>query len=518
MTGPYVHLKTVLGLPSIADARPQLSDDNLLETGVHASYVSTEDSLVLRDASGNLVVELVRWGHRENDDQVEIPGEALPWQAHAEITSLLLDEARRLVDRSGNILQILAKADHYGHTTTQTVEALASLVERPVAFKGPSHLLLTWAGSTREMDPVRRATVETGEINEAVRAHLEKQGVLSRIGTADHAFRVDGDDRIGMSPRVVCPVRGAEVLFGYLSIAEGSRPLDPLDYLAVETGAVVLSFQMARERALAEQSRTDQAIIAYDLVFGPVSGQPGIRRMHAERAGIDLDLEHRVIALIPDAQSTVNAERWARERESMLATLGDLMARKQPRSVAVFGVEDALVILIALDADATHEMADHAVAALRAYHQVHHLYVGISGAHRGAHRWRVGWDEARLAAWTAMGKGSDSSSTHYEGLGALRLLNSLSDDVINEQIDLTLGTDARFLDAFWETYSALVATGYNKAEAARRLFVHVNTLRYRIDRIKAVTGCDPDDPGDRFTLECVLRLIDLRAARQAAGY
>ncbi|KUL56074.1 MULTISPECIES: PucR family transcriptional regulator [Streptomyces] len=52
-----------------------------------------------------------------------------------------------------------------------------------------------------------------------------------------------------------------------------------------------------------------------------------------------------------------------------------------------------------------------------------------------------------------------------------------------------------------ETLTTCAAAGYVNAEAARRLNVGVRTLSYRLERIRALTGYDPGDALQRFTLE-----------------
>ncbi|MFI0817175.1 PucR family transcriptional regulator [Streptomyces sp. NPDC021098] len=52
-----------------------------------------------------------------------------------------------------------------------------------------------------------------------------------------------------------------------------------------------------------------------------------------------------------------------------------------------------------------------------------------------------------------------------------------------------------------ETLTACAAAAYVNAEAARRLNIGVRTLSYRLARIKDLTGYDPGDALQRFTLE-----------------
>jgi DNA-binding PucR family transcriptional regulator len=50
------------------------------------------------------------------------------------------------------------------------------------------------------------------------------------------------------------------------------------------------------------------------------------------------------------------------------------------------------------------------------------------------------------------------------------------------------------------TLNAYFATGNVTTETARRLHLSVRTITYRLDRIKTLTGHDPTDPTQRFTI------------------
>jgi DNA-binding PucR family transcriptional regulator len=52
-----------------------------------------------------------------------------------------------------------------------------------------------------------------------------------------------------------------------------------------------------------------------------------------------------------------------------------------------------------------------------------------------------------------------------------------------------------------ETLRAYFAAGGISTVAARSLHLSVRALTYRLERIAALTGHDPTDPSDRFTLQ-----------------
>ena len=72
-----------------------------------------------------------------------------------------------------------------------------------------------------------------------------------------------------------------------------------------------------------------------------------------------------------------------------------------------------------------------------------------------------------------------------------------------------LATDGRSAGELLETLRAYLDEGGVRRRAAARLFVHVNTVVYRLDRIERLLGRDLDDPSDRFELTLALRILDL---------
>ncbi|MGY4642858.1 hypothetical protein ACVW07_000691 [Cellulomonas sp. URHB0016] len=66
--------------------------------------------------------------------------------------------------------------------------------------------------------------------------------------------------------------------------------------------------------------------------------------------------------------------------------------------------------------------------------------------------------------------------------------------------------------ALLETLSAYLGTGRSLEAAARTLYVHPNTVRYRLRRVADVTGWDPLDARESYVLQTALALGRLEAA------
>ncbi|MFC8923958.1 PucR family transcriptional regulator [Cellulosimicrobium sp. NPDC057127] len=64
-----------------------------------------------------------------------------------------------------------------------------------------------------------------------------------------------------------------------------------------------------------------------------------------------------------------------------------------------------------------------------------------------------------------------------------------------------------------ETLSAYLGTGRSLEAAARSLYVHPNTVRYRLRKVSEITGWDPLDARESFVLQVALALGQLSSAR-----
>jgi DNA-binding PucR family transcriptional regulator len=97
-------------------------------------------------------------------------------------------------------------------------------------------------------------------------------------------------------------------------------------------------------------------------------------------------------------------------------------------------------------------------------------------------------------------------------LGLTGLLAAVDDSRLADFVERNLGRiaehDRARGGALLDTLKAYLEEGEQQA-AARRLQVHPNTLRYRLDRIREISGADLDDPETRLNLAVALRVHGL---------
>lgn len=82
-------------------------------------------------------------------------------------------------------------------------------------------------------------------------------------------------------------------------------------------------------------------------------------------------------------------------------------------------------------------------------------------------------------------------------------------DFCRNTLDKLLEYDHDCDSELQETVRALLACNFNWKATAEKLFVHVNTLRYRYDKIEQLLSIDLADPDVRFNLYAAIRVGDV---------
>ncbi|MFI0895696.1 PucR family transcriptional regulator [Streptomyces sp. NPDC020983] len=259
---------------------------------------------------------------------------------------------------------------------------------------------------------------------------------------------------------------------------------------ALEAGVHALAEGHARaQRHAVRRAEADRRAFVDALLYG--RSDPGRIAEQAERFGLRLAERHTVVVAAPAGEPYDERHALLRRVERELAgRFGDhdaLVAPKDGRLVCVAPTEqqpvvDAFVRLAAAEEGgrvAVSRPHSGAVGVVRSYEEA---LSALDLAERLALEPRVLLAAELLVFPVLMRDRAAMSDLVHSVLGPLREARGGAGPLL-------------------ETLSAYAAAGYVNAEAARRLDLSVRALAYRLERIAALTGFDPDDPLQRYTLE-----------------
>ena len=308
---------------------------------------------------------------------------------------------------------------------------------------------------------------------------------------------------------VLAPIAVGDAIFGYLAIlSEG----DELDLQIVQHAANVYALSMMRERMAAEVARQLKDELLEGLLFGRTQDEQ-VARERAMRLGYSPEMVYRVVVVVAQSGGEDRPETVA-QRRRLLESVEELVLRVAPEAFAT--VRDDELVVLAPDAVDARELGRAAVQQAAALVPDWRVTVGIGGPLANAGAIARSYLQARRALETAQRFENQGEVVVFEDLGLYRLLFHVSDAAeLRGFTDQVLGAlieyDERHNADFVRTLAAFLENNGNLQATARALNLHVNSVAYRMQRIRAIAQLDLEQAEDRLLAQVALKILSTAA-------
>lgn len=299
--------------------------------------------------------------------------------------------------------------------------------------------------------------------------------------------------------RLVAPIVAGKMGRGFISLVfRQDEPYDALDIGFARSGAAVCALEMAKEKAIREAQKRVQGNVLEQFLGGMINENEALLRL--TRLGYQPD-QHYTTLYIGGLRENIPSARQIEALCNEQAGALGYGALVQP-----YGSE--VIVFCEGDENAARDLAlavqGRAMERYRAQ-----VAIGI-GQNAGELRmWRESFQQA-VAAYRTAHQWRLTMPLAFWEMGVYRLLSLLAGSPeLRKFYHETLGELAQesshnmefitTLEAFFEEHGNLTRT-------AKRLHVHRNTLLYRMDRIREISGLDLDNPETRLAVHLALRI------------
>ncbi|MHA6795060.1 PucR family transcriptional regulator [Pseudonocardia bannensis] len=327
-----------------------------------------------------------------------------------------------------------------------------------------------------------------------------KPSSRSRTDTVRRAQRAGGPVR-DRDRLLALAQPGSEVL-GTIALLDPEGAATPTQVLTLKQAATVLGTELAHQRGLDEVELRLRRDLIDDLLNGTRSDTDEAGAVARARAlGHDLHAPHRVVVIRaqdrdPD-QVTTAAERAAAtlDMKSLITTRSDMVVLLAQRPSA-WGDR--------LPWPQLHAAVSRHIRSATA------VTIGVGGVYEHPGDAARSWQEALHALDVRLKSRRPDGVTVWDDLGIYRILTAAKDDdqvdgFIREWLGPLLDYDATHDTELVKTLAAYLESGGNYDEAAEELVVHRSTLRYRLKRIRQITGLRLTEADNRLNLHLATR-------------
>jgi len=378
----------------------------------------------------------------------------------------------RALERSTAIHSRLTRVAVAGEGQKGIAQAVHELTGYPVAVEDRYGNLSAWAGpncpAPYPKDPLPR-----------------REQMLRRVIREGRPVREGG--------RLLAVARPREDVLGVLVLVDPAATAGEQEQVALEHGATVLAMELARLRSVADTELRVRRELVEELLAGTDADSALAR---AQALGYDLERPHRVVlvegrARIRDSDAFFHGVRRA-ARDTGVGTL--ILARGGD-------------VVVLSDADRSWEDFRNTVLSNLGGGR---CKVGVGGRCDKPEDFPRSFQEATFALRLQDASNGTDQATVFDDLGVYRILSAVEDTESVERFVRTwlgalLDYDERKNSELVRTLSRYLECGGNYDATAAALMVHRSTLKYRLQRIREISGHDLTESDTRFNLQLATR-------------
>ncbi|MGH2366214.1 MAG: helix-turn-helix domain-containing protein [Chloroflexota bacterium] len=457
---------------------------NLQQRGVSALAVAgtvERDAIQAADASVLPVIELAATADLHGLER--------------SIIGLLVNKEAELESRANQIQRQLTQAAMQNRGLDGIVRELATLTGKSVAVRDTRLDVLAHAGEERWPGAGQR---------QAMQAMLQRPVSVTQEAAAEW---IGGQRQADPCWAAVIAVNNRAG--GLVTLAAAEEDLTELDQLVTSRAATVLAVELLKERAVVEAETKLQGDFVRDVLRGSYGNESAAL---ARLAHLDWDVA---------ARQGVLALNVGGAAEAGAAALRAAVGRRGIRPLVTVWEGEVACIYPLPDGTGPAQWRDAAeLIRLEVGGEVSSRPVscGIGRPNaglRGLQRSFVEAEQALRAGERLFGPGQ---TVAFADLGAYRLLahlqgtpelDAFQQETLGELADYDRKTGSHLM----QTLEGFFTHNGNLSKTAEVLYVHRNTLMYRLNRIQELTGVSLDDAETRFDLQLALKMHRVAATR-----
>ena len=382
----------------------------------------------------------------------------------------------------------------------QLVEQLSALLQKAVILENRDFELVAYSAPTEDaFDSIQQKTILTKRCPLFVIEHLKKEGVVDRLINESKPIQLHLIEDTNFFKRLAISIKYREKHFGYLWIYDAGKEIDESQREFIQKTATRIAELLYKEEYV---EKNDVSTLIWKLVNGEFEND--VEVFHAAKlAKYTLPSSFTVIVLfVKDA-----------ERLYLLDRIKEIF--KKNRIGYYLGKGTEIIGLVDHTEEATKELS-YLIETIRdtlSAEEMTSLFIGVGNKCDEIRKARKSYLEALDVIETmSFLNVQDQQVYFYRDLGLHRHLKAMYKKNVTEQyrngqivalMDKDMKTNSELLKTVW--YYLKNDTKINKT--ADELFIHHNTLHYRLKQVVELTSIDFTNVMEKTDLYIELFLI-----------
>ncbi|ATW27671.1 PucR family transcriptional regulator [Candidatus Formimonas warabiya] len=319
---------------------------------------------------------------------------------------------------------------------------------------------------------------------------------------------------------VLVPVQADNCIAGYLLVLEDGISLDDQGLFALEYAGTISALEFSKEKAVFEAERKVRGDLLEDLISENFSLEEAVIR-RASFLNFNLNVKLAVFIINIDhfekyvIYQTNHQENHIQEIKSYIFENVHHAFLSYPGGVMLHMKSNCLIGLIRMEGEGHEKVLrqklQEIIRNIKTRFPKINISVGVGKPYKGVRNIKNSYEEAETSLKVEQYLNGGEKVVFFQELGLYRFLYELKgSETMKTFHDEIVGKLKQYDD---QNHSNMVHTlisyfknDCNLNRTAKDLYIHKNSVIYRVKKIEEITGLKFSNPEDRFNLQLCLKL------------
>ncbi|MBK5242732.1 helix-turn-helix domain-containing protein [Clostridium sp.] len=380
---------------------------------------------------------------------------------------------------------------------SQIIKQAAKMLGNPLVLTDESYNLVGYSSAKEVYDPVWQKIISSGYCSIDIVKVLRHEGFEKQLKEASPLFLTSGDFSRYIR-RLVTEIRIDDQLKGYMALLEYERPITSLDQDTLTFVASIVALEVSKLDTIAKARGSLVQELLKDLAEGNIDSES---IAHSRVISLEWILGKylQVVIICNKENHHIDAEYYS--------PIKSIISKSFPHSKASF-TSNAIVVLASGN---TIDFIKDTLFQIEKFCKLHSLCLGIGRTYNTLLEVSVSYKEAEKALLLATSLNRAGYIHYYEDLAVYTLLENVKSNYkIHPSLLNLIEYDKKEKTDYIKTLSIYLSCYQNVSHTAVKLFLHRNTVLYRIKKIEKILQRKLDNHSFCLELELEMLMISMK--------
>lgn len=327
-----------------------------------------------------------------------------------------------------------------------------------------------------------------------------------------------------MIQRIVIPIFNDDRLYGYVYIWEDNRIINSVELTVIESSTPIIALDLLKKLSIFEIENKNKIEFFDDLLSDDRSRQKKAidrgRYFEFDKGKTYSVIVVSIRGIEKLVSLTPSNANYIHQINSKILNIVDRLARYSKEKVIFTNKSNKLIIMFGMDNRAKTEeikrkvleFSNHIFNYVKREGFEENISIGIGRSYSDFGLLWKSYREASRAAESL--KDTKGFPAHYDDLGIYRILsfeelkpelNQFYKEILEPLVIYDKEKDSELV----KTLQMYFECGGNLKRISEEMFTHYNTIIYRMQRIKDITGINIDNANDRLNIQIALKIYEV---------